>query len=153
MTTTTQESALHESLGKLESALLSPVIAGELLDWVEAASLSCAEVGTAFAAYARDVLQAQYKEIARSDTELLYRIQQSTAEDQRLEEELQAFCREFQELAQRAPDAQKDELRVEDRRRHLEERGTKLVLAIRKHQLAVNSWLNEAVNRDRGPGD
>jgi hypothetical protein len=153
MTTSAEETTLHESLDKLETCLLSPVVPGELLDWVDAVRTAAGEVRGSFEAYIRDVLHPRYAEIAKSDTELLFRIQQATEEDQKLQAELDAFSAELEKLAREAPDAQKDELRVADQCRRVENRGTQFILAVRKHRLAVSTWLDEAIFRDRGPGD
>ena len=153
MTVTSQEGALQESLAQLETSLLSPSISGELLEWVANVGKATAELQPRLETYIQDVAHPQYKEIARSDNELLYRVEQAMADDQKLLEGLQSFCSELDSLTRRAPDALKDELMVASLRQDVEKRGTPVVLSIRKHELAVGEWLNEALFRDRGtPG-
>lgn len=153
MNVSPQETALHDSLGKLENALLSPVVAGELLDWVETVRQAASKLQPQLEAYIRDVLHAQYREIAKADTEMLTRVEQAIGKDHKLLAEFEPFRGELDELTKQAPAAQKDELRVRELRRAVEECGTQFVLAVRKHLLAVNAWLSESVYRDRGSVD
>lgn len=150
MSVSVQGAALHESLSKLENSLLSPAVAGELLDWVEAVRQAASDTQPQLEKHIRDVLHVQYREIAKTDTEMLPRVDQAIAEDQKLLDQFEPFRQELEELTKQAPDAQKDELRVKDLRGKVEQHGTQFVLAVRKHLLAVNAWLSESVYRDRG---
>ena len=153
MSVSVQEADLHESLGKLENALLTPAIAGELLDWVDAVRQAASNLQPQLEGYISDVLHAQYREIAKTDTEMLTKVEQAIGEDQKLLDGFAPFRSKLDELARQAPAAQKDELRVQDLRRAVEESGTQFVLAVRKHLLAVNAWLSESMYRDRGSVD
>jgi hypothetical protein len=153
MSASVQETDLHESLGTLENALLTPPIAGELLDWVETVRQAASSLQPQLESYIRDVLHAQYREIAKTDTEMLAKVEQAIGEDQKLLDDFVPFRGKLDELTTQAPAAQKDELRVQDLRRRVEESGTQFVLAVRKHLLAVNAWLSESIYRDRGSVD
>jgi hypothetical protein len=144
---------LTSALAKLETALLMPIVSGELESWARAAQEAAAELGQRLPSYVRSVLHPQYAEIARSDSELLTRVEQLIAEDQNLVLEQEAFRRKMDEFAQRASQVKKDEAQVAAQREQIEQDGIALVLRIKKQRAAADTWLAEAAYRDRGPVD
>jgi hypothetical protein len=153
MKPTPQETALNEALAHLERALLTPVIPGELVEWVQVVEKASASLVTPLHEYIHSVLHQQYAEIAKADQELLFRVQQMIATDQGLLESYQRFQDKVAELARLAPSAKKDENKVAVPLAAIEQEGTTLILAIRKQQAAASAWLGEALYRDRGPVD
>lgn len=151
--TLTQEESLKEAMGKLETALLSPVLSGELESWVQTVQQSARGLDQQLQPYINTVLHAQYKEIAKSDQELLSRVEQMVEEDQQLVAEYQLFLSDLDDLARRVPEVKKHESKVAEQRELLSERGVALIIRIRKLQAAAATWLNEACYRDRGPVD
>jgi hypothetical protein len=147
------ETALNAALTELETSLLTPIVSGELDGWVQSVRQSLAKLGPLLENYIRSVLHVQYGEIVKADSELLPRVEQLIEEDQKLLEEWQAFEQELATLTQRAPDALKDELKVAGNVNRVEERGTRLILRVRKQQAAATTWLAESLYRDRGPVD
>src|SRR5215471_13639803 len=75
---------LNESLTKLETALLAPVVSGELESWARTVQEATSGLSQRLPSYLHSVLHPQYAEIAKSDSELLTRVQQLIAEDQNL---------------------------------------------------------------------
>ena len=147
------EPVLDESLTKLETALLTPVISGELQSWVEVVRQATHHLGEHLREYVETILHAQYVQIAKTDEELLSRVETMIEEDKNLLAEYDGFLQELDSLAARVPGAEKDELKVADHRAHIEARGTALVLRIKKQRAAASAWLSEAFYRDRGPVD
>lgn len=147
------EPVLNEALNKLETALLSPVISGELKSWVEVVRQATHQLGQHLREYIESVLHAQYVQIAKTDPELLSRVETMIEEDKGLLTEYDGFLQELDQLATRVPGAERDELKVADHRAHIEARGTALVLRIKKQRTAASAWLSEAFYRDRGPVD
>jgi hypothetical protein len=147
------EPALNESLTKLETALITPLVSGELDDWVQTVREATQELGPNLREYIESVLHAQYVQIAKSDEELLSRVEQMIEEDKGLLEEYEAFLQDLKRLSSRVPGAEKDELKVADHRARIEARGNALILRIKKQRAAASTWLSEALYRDRGPGD
>jgi hypothetical protein len=144
---------LTESLGKLETALLSPVVSGELASWAGTVQEATSGVARQLPAFIRSVLHPQYAEIARTDQELLTRVQQLKDDDHTLLEELQAFEGHVKAFAERAGKVLKDELQLEGDRAKLEQEGTALSMNIKRQRAAADTWLAEAAWRDRGPVD
>ena len=144
------ETALTDSLTGLETALLTPVVSGELGSWAQTCQVAADAVADNFPAYLRDVLHRQYAEIARSDQELLRRVQQLISEDQRLAEDLAAYHRRLTAFSGAAGRIKKDESKVDEERTALEKDGIDLIVRIRKQRVAADLWLAEAVYRDRG---
>jgi hypothetical protein len=147
------ETELKESIAHLESALLTPVIAGELLGWITTVQDAADNLAEHFRAFAEQVLHPQYKEIAKADNELLSRVQQLKEEEVKLIAAHEAFRRSLHLLAQRAPQVFEDEAKVADERALVEKQGMKLMTELKRQQLAATTWLSEAVYRDRGPVD
>jgi hypothetical protein len=153
MKPTPQELALNDALTSLERALLTPVIAGELADWVQTVEQAAAALAQPLDEFIHAVLHKQYAEIAKADTELLFRVQQMIASDQAVLASYEQFQAKVAGLARRAPAAQQDEGKVASPLAAVEQEGTALILAIRKQQAAASAWLDEALYRDRGPVD
>ena len=147
------ESALTESLARLETALLTPVVSGELASWAETCRTAANEVVERLPAFLHGVLHRQYAEIARSDEELLRRVQQMIAEDNDLAGALADYHRRLTSFAQAAAQITKHESKVDDQRTALEREGIELIVRIRKQRVAADLWLAEAVYRDRGAVD
>jgi hypothetical protein len=144
---------LNETLARLETALLTPVVSGEMEAWARTAQQAAAELEMRLPPYLQSVLHPQYAEIARSDAELLPRVEQLIAEDQNLLLEQSAFCDRMNDFVKRAAQAKRDEAKVADERTQLEQEGISLIVRIKRQRAAADTWLAEANYRDRGPVD
>jgi hypothetical protein len=147
------EAALADSLGKLETALLTPVISGELASWVRASQQPAQQAQQDLQKYVAAVLHQEYNEIAKSDSELLERVQQMYKEEESLTEEFAHFLKDLDNLAQRAELDNRDEVKMAEHHTRVVNRGNELILHIKRLQVAAATWLSEAVYRDRGPVD
>ena len=99
------------------------------------------------------VLHAQYAEIAKTDPDLLTRVEQMVKEDEALLAEMERFRGDLANLLERVPLVKKDEGKTDEHRLRIEEQGTALVQRVKKQQATASTWLNEAIYRDRGVGD
>ena len=155
MTTVQQdfEPVVNEAMTNLETALLTPLVSGELDSWVQDILEAALELGAPLREYVESVLHAQYVQIAKTDEELLPRVEQMIEEDKSFLAEYDGFLAELETLAARVPAADKDELKVADHRAHVETRGNAMILRIRKQRAVASTWLSEAFYRDRGPVD
>jgi len=147
------ESVLAEALARLETALLSPVVAGELDQWAGSCQEAMHLVAKQLPAYFRTVLNPEYAQIARTDPEMLTQIEQLVAEDQRLVEDLEKFNRRLATFTEAAALIKKDESKVAEERAGLEQSGIALIIRIKKQRATADTWLTEAVYRDRGSVD
>lgn len=158
MTTTADEALrtdieLNEALSKVETALLTPVVSGELESWARNVQEAAGLLGQRMPAYLNSVLHPLYAQIAKDDAELLTRVEQLVAEDQSLLLEQEAFEQRAAAFAKRTANITKDEAKVSPDRDRLEQDGIALVLHIKRQRAAADTWLAEANYRDRGPVD
>jgi len=158
MTTTLQtqaplEHSLQDSMLRLESALLAPAVSGELKSWTATVGEELRAFGPDWMAYVKSVLHPQYSRIAKTDPNLLSRVDQMIQEDRQLLTDFGQFESCVSNLAGRAEQVQKDESKAADDRARVEKTGIDLILRIKKQQAAVTTWLNEANYRDLGTGD
>jgi len=153
MNATHAAAELNETLAKLETALLSPVVSGELESWASTAEEASTLLAQRLPAYLNSVLQPDYAEIAKSDPELLSKVEKLIAEDQNVVLELDAFRKHINDFARRASQIKKDEAQVATDRTKLEQEGLALILRIKRQRATADTWLAEANYRDRGPVD
>jgi hypothetical protein len=144
---------LNDALAKLETALLSPVASGELESWARAAQEATEELSQRLPCFLKSVLHPEYAEIAKSDPELLSKVEKLIAEDQNVVLEQDTFRTRMNDFARRASQIKKDEGQVTTERTKLEQEGLGLILRIKRQRVAADTWLAEANYRDRGPVD
>lgn len=153
MTTLAPEHALEETLSKVETALLSPVVSGELKSWVTNVRQAAATFVVDWTGYHHTVLHAQYAEIGATDSELASFVQKMIQTDQQLLEELTRFHEALHDLNRQAADANWQEGKLAAEQKRIEETGIALILKIKKQRAAVTTWLAESAYRDRGTVD
>lgn len=141
---------LHQALTQLETALLTPVVSGELAPWVRDVREAARRAGEELKTYLGSTQREQYLEMAKADSELLSRIEQLAEDDSTLLTELAEFEKNGGKLQELVNADRRHESRPEDHRAELEQQGLALILAVRKHQVATETWLSEAFYRDRG---
>ena len=96
------DTALLEAISRLETALLSPPVAGELEAWCQNCRTAVDEVAAQLPSFYQTVLHRQYAEISQSDPELLPKVEQMIAQDQRQLAELAALRRRLATFAKAA---------------------------------------------------
>ena len=148
-----EEQALDAELKRLETALVTPLVPGELDRWVGEAQQAASAVQSALEKFTKDILHAQYAEIGKSDPELLPRVEALIEEDQQLLADLQKVRAALAEIVTRLPEARKDEKLIQPEIGQAEKVGTRFVVRVRKQMIAAGTWLDEALFRDRGPVD
>jgi hypothetical protein len=148
-----EEQSLEAELKRLETALVTPLVPGELDRWVGEAQQAATAVQPALESFTRDVLHAQYAEIGKSDPELLPRVEALIEEDRQLLADLQKVLAALAEIVSKLPQARKDENLIQPELDQAEKVGTRFVVRVRKQMIAAGTWLDEALFRDRGPVD
>jgi len=150
MTTVAPEQTLQDTMAKLETALLAPVISGELEGWVLAVQQAAATFAMDWTTQLRTVLHIQYEQIASTDPELSACVEKMIQTDHELLEELACFHEKLHNLQQAAIHVDWQEAKLAAQRQNIEQAGIGLILRIKKQQAAAGTWLTEAVYRDRG---
>jgi exonuclease VII large subunit len=153
MITQAPEQALDETLGKLEKALLAPVVSGELKSWVTNVRQAAATFAVDWTRYLHSVLHLQYQEIAQTDPELLSEVEKMIQTDQQLLEKFARFHEELQTLEKNAEKVEWQENKLTGEQKRIEETGISLILQIKKQRAAAETWLSESLYRDRGVKD
>src|SRR5206468_7621443 len=144
---------LNESLTKLETALLTPAVSGELESWARTVQEATTVLSERLPTYLKSVLHPEYVEIAKSDPELLSRVEQLIAEDHNLVLEQDAFRTRINDFVKRASQLKKDEVQGISERNKIEQEGLAVILRIKRQRTVADTWLAEANYRDRGPVD
>ena len=141
---------LAATLAKLETALLSPVVAGELSTWTQNVQAAAATLAVDVASYLRTVLHVQYEEIGRTDPEMSAQVEKLIRNDRQLHEQIACFHEDLHALADAATHVKKNEGKLAEQQQRVEQTGIALILNIRKQEAAAATWLAEAHFRDRG---
>jgi uncharacterized Ntn-hydrolase superfamily protein len=153
MTTLTTNHALEETLTKLETALLTPVVAGELKGWPKNVRQSAATFATDWTRYLNTVLHVEYAQIVETDPELSAAVEKMIRTDNQLLDQLAKFHEHLHALEQRAEQLQWQENKLAGERERLEETGISLIVQLKKQRAAAETWLAESLYRDRGVKD
>lgn len=146
------ETDLKAVIDKLETALLTPALAGEVVMWITQVQDSADDLDELLLP-CMERLHSDFTEIAKADNELLSRVEQMIAGEKELLQMHEEFRRTLQMLATKAPTVFSDEAKVNEERIKMEQQGTKLLTELKRLQAAASTWLQEAVYRDRGPVD
>jgi hypothetical protein len=95
----------------------------------------------------------QFEEIAEQDQELLPQIERLKAEDEAIQCEHERIGQLVARDAQHVPKLEPDEGKAQKHVQNLIDEGIAFITRVRKQEVAVETWLVEAFNRDRGAGD
>jgi hypothetical protein len=149
----TVKEPLTDQLRRLETALDTPPISGELRAWA-------ATLRKTFDETARDILHQidavhseQFQEIEEQNSELLARVTHLREEDHKNREWCGNLARQFSELEAHATRAGADEKQVIDEQQKLLDEGLRFVMNVRRQETAIRTWLEEAFDRDTGLAD
>jgi hypothetical protein len=144
---------LREELERLETALDSPPVPGELINWAAMVRKSFDGACGAIVSQIQSVHPEQIEEIEGQDPELLARTKQLREDDQSNQEWCHRLSQAFADFETKAKRAGADEKQVMDQQQTLLEDALKFVTHVRKQETAIRSWLQEAFQRDTGMGD
>lgn len=144
---------LLETVAKLETTLETPVIPGELRSWTKEVQDALVEVKP----WLKKAIEKQHPEklgtISREDPELMRRVTQLEEQDGALLEQFQEMENAIEALRSHAEKVGIDEAKLDPQARACTDQGLALVLAIRKQEVAIETWEMEALTRDRGVAD
>jgi len=150
---TLPDQVLLETLSKLERALLTPPIAGEMSNWAREARQGAATLATDWTREQNCVLHPQYEQIAQTDPEMHTCVQQMTEQEQAISVRLVEFHEHLHQLEEATSHVDWQESKLSSLQKQVEALGLQLIIQIKKQQAAASTWLSEAVYRDRGVKD
>jgi hypothetical protein len=149
----TAADALKESLAVFETSLATPVISGELADWLGGMQKAWREASSQIHYHIKHLHPRQFEGIGNADPELFPRVEQLQAEDAAIEAEREMFSNVVKRVAEHAPKLEPDEGKAEERTKKLVDEGMAFIARVRKQEVAIQTWFVEAFNRDRGAVD
>lgn len=144
--------SLAETLAALEGAVATPFVPGELESWI----------GSVEDAFQRlkpllpelfDSHQAQFQEIRNEDPGLHQRVDQMRETDREIGAAADELQRRIPTLQQIVTNLEPDEAQLMSTMNSFVDECFAFIIAIRKQERAVRTWLLEALNRDRGDVD
>lgn len=155
MLTTPEEitALLKERLATFEEALATPVVPGEMADWASEAEQAAAGLLRAVRDELPPLRKQQYDTILQQDPALAPHVEEIREQDTQNLAHLERLHKQLHTIAQQADLRQEAETALHDRVEKLGETGLHLVVEIRKQSTSVDTWIQEAFQRDRGVAD
>jgi hypothetical protein len=153
MIQTNTDSALRDALASFETSITTPVISGELPDWIDKVRKSWSVASTQVKVQAQSLHPQQYDEIADADAALLRQVELMKAEDEAIDKDREKFDQTIARMAEHLPKLEPDEAKAQPHIQNMMDQGIALVTRVRKQEVAVKTWFAEAFNRERGGGD
>jgi hypothetical protein len=147
------EYELKAALTALETSLNTPIVSGELGDWLEAVRKSWAEASAQIRHHVNQLHPRQFEQIGKEDPELLPRVEPLQREDRAIEEECVRITLAVERNSQHVPRLEPDEEKALKHTKKLVEDGIAAIVRVRKQEVAIQTWYLEAFNRDRGAVD
>jgi len=153
LTQSTADNDLRTALSALETSLATPLISGELADWLAVVADSWATAKQQVQHHSEVEHPSQFQQIGSEDPELLPRVEQLQAEDAAIQQDCQALDHSVSRIASHAPKLETDEEKAQHHIKKLVDEGMAFVTRVRKQEVALQTWFVEAFNRDRGAVD
>lgn len=153
MSRTEQPQPFEAALDKLEVCLETPFVPGELERWFEDLQQAVAALDELLRPQFQEVHERQLEEIFEQDPGLQHRVEQIRREDARVAAQFDLLAQRVGTMAKSASKAGPDEASLKEDCYKLVEDGLAFVIAARKQQVAVRTWLVEAFDRDCGTMD
>jgi hypothetical protein len=141
------------ALAKLEKCLETPLVPGELELWVQQTKTAAQDVADLLDRQINDVHREQLAEIEQQDLELLSRVDELRQGDEQTRVLLRALQDRLIGLASRAARVEPDEKQAEGDLAAVVDMGLKFVIHARTQETALETWLAESFERDRGTVD
>lgn len=148
-----QEETLEQALAVLERSLETPVVSGETEVRAEGLQRAVAGVRDAFRSRSGGDDRRTLCEIGETDPALLPRVDRLEGDRRALLDRWDRAVAGARELGEAAAASPRDETAFRERFERYVPETLALVLQTRAYEAALRTWLNEALQRDRGFGD
>jgi hypothetical protein len=149
----TPEGELRAALTSFETSVTTPVVSGDLADWMEKAMKTWTEASSQVLFQTKHAHPRQYEEISTADAALLPRVEALRAEDQAIEADREALHQRMSRIGRQVPKLEPNEIKAQPHLEKLLDEALAFVARVRKQEVAVETWFSEAFNRERGGGD
>jgi hypothetical protein len=144
---------LKSALEALESNIATPIVAGDMVAWIDAVKRSWADAATQIRDHVNEWHPRQFAAIAEQDPELLPRVEALEVEDAAIEVQCGKLSQAVARLAQHVPRLEPDEEKAMKFTKGFIDDAMLFIARVRKQSVAVQTWYIEAFQRDRGAVD
>jgi hypothetical protein len=144
---------LDESIAAFERAVFSPAVPGELVTWSAAARKSLEQLQSDVTENSEVHHAPIYDTISDADPEMLGRVQQLQAEDDALVRCIGETLEIAKTLYSVATAVDRDEVKAASLKDGFIKAAEAVSIRLKKQELAIDVWLQEAQTRDRGVKD
>ena len=144
---------LRTALGHLEKCMETPVVPGQLGDWLRSCRDYWVDVESTLQVRIDEGHAELLSEIAAQDPELLPRVEQLLEEDIILLKKSHQFRNDADWLAAGCRQEHANQTKIDEQLQQFTKESLEWVLRIRAQETAIVTWYQEAFNRDRGTGD
>jgi septal ring factor EnvC (AmiA/AmiB activator) len=141
------------ALANFEHCLETPLVPGEMAQWLEAASDACQQAAAWFQCEVARGHDELLQDIENQDMELAPRVEELKANQQSLQTHWTSLDASLEALCKACQNSDPQEGTLDGAIQRFTERALKLVIQTRKHEAALTTWYIEAFNRDRGEVD
>jgi hypothetical protein len=148
-----QGAPLRDALDTLERCCETPVVPGELVSWLECVETALAELDASLRLQLGNRHRGQFEQIVRDDTSLQRPVEQLQREDREVAQDFDALRTRVGALTERAAAIEPDEASMSEEVDRFARDALWFVIRVRRQDTAIQTWLGEAVRRERGAGD
>lgn len=141
------------SLQRLEQSVEAPVVPGESQRWLQNAVKTLERVLLLLQGNVNKAHGESFAAIGSEDSGLLARVQRMQREDVAIGAELKNLAERSDGLLEIVSQAQEGEHNVNESLNSFADDTIALIIRIRKQEAALETWYNEALQRDRGTVD
>ena len=145
-----QESEFRDVLQLLETCLETPRVSGELERWIADVQRNVASIGTLLPKQIERQHAARLRQISVENPELNAEVGRVKSGDDDTREQFDKLRNWTDRLAAKATKIEPDESRLEEELVALTAFGIAFVIHVRKQEIAIATWQQEAVYRDTG---
>ena len=146
-------SQLRSALEALETSLETPRVPGELEPWLAGVRMTIEKVAPLLTRELDRDHKTLLAQIAAEDPELHARVARLKCGEEETRAQLARLQEWITRLAEKTPYVEPDEGRLEQEIVKFVEQGLAFVIHVRKQEIAIDTWLHEALYRDGGVGD
>ena len=139
------ETALRDALTAFETSVTSPVVSGELSDWIEKVKKSWSTVSTHITEQLHHFHPQQFQEISDADAALFRQVELLKAEDEAIQCDLEKLGQTMSRMAEHLPKLEPDEAKAQPHVQSLMDQSVALVARVRKQEVAVTDLVFRGV--------
>lgn len=143
----------HNALESLAVSLATPVISGRLSNWVDSVDGSLRNFLLRWLERRDVVYQQLLEQIGNEDSDLLPRVDSLRNENAEITAMGQEVAQLAADIVSRIPHLEPSDSSLTSSVEQLSSTGLDWLARVRKQDVAMQTWQNEAFNRDRGVGD